>query len=60
MDYDINRYFYLLEQEKILKKQGVSLYKVNQEDYMELLSYKVRLENQKYWENRQKYLLSNK
>ena len=55
MDYDINRYFYLLEQEKILKKQGGSLYKVNREDYLELLSYKVRLENQKYWENRQKY-----
>lgn len=44
MDYDINRYFYLLEQEK-------SLYKVNREDYLELLSYKVRLENNKYWEN---------
>ena len=55
MNYDLNRYFYLLEQEEILKKQGGSLYKVNREDYLELLSYKVRLENQKYWENRQKY-----
>ena len=56
MDYETKRYFYLLEQEKILKKQGVSFYQVNQEDSMELLNYKVRLENQKYWENRQKYL----
>jgi predicted house-cleaning noncanonical NTP pyrophosphatase (MazG superfamily) len=56
MDYDIQRYFSLLEQEEILKKQGVSFYTVNQEDYMELLKYKVRLENQKYWENRQKYV----
>lgn len=29
---------------------------MNQEDYMELLNYKVRLENQKYWANRQKYV----
>ena len=56
MDYDTKRYFYLLEQEEIFKKQGVSFYKVNREDYMELLNYKVRLENQKYWENRQKYV----
>jgi len=56
MDYDIKRYFYLFEQEEIFKKQGVSFYKVNREDYMELLNYKVRLENQKYWENRQKYV----
>ena len=56
MDYDTKRYFYLLEQEEIFKKQGVSFYKVNREDYMELLNYKVRLENQKYWENRQNYL----
>ena len=56
MDYDTKRYFYLLEQEEILKKQGVSFYKVNREHYMELLNYKVRLENQKYWENRQKYV----
>jgi hypothetical protein len=56
MDYHTKRYFYLLEKEEILKKQGVSFYKVNREDYMELLNYKIRLENQKYWENRQKYL----
>ena len=56
MDYETKRYFYLLEQEKILKKQGVSFYQVNQEDSMELLNYKVRLENQNYWENRQKYV----
>jgi hypothetical protein len=29
---------------------------VNQENYMELLNYRVRLKNQKYWENRQKYV----
>ena len=56
MDYDTKRYFYLLEQEEIFKKQGASFYKVNREDYMELLNYKVRLENQKYWENQQKYV----
>jgi hypothetical protein len=32
----------------IFKKQGVSFYKVNLEDYMELLNYKIRLETQKY------------
>ena len=56
MDYDTKRYFYLLEQEKIFKNQGVSFYKVNQEDYIELLNYKVRLEKQNYWENWQKYV----
>jgi hypothetical protein len=56
MNYDTKRYFYLLEQEEILKKQGVSFYKANREDYMELLIYKAQLENQKYWENRQKYV----
>lgn len=56
MHYDTKRYFYLLEQEEIFKKQGISFYKVNREDYIELLNYKVRLENQKYWENRQKYV----
>jgi hypothetical protein len=43
MDYYTKRYFYLLEQEEIFKKQGVSFYKVNREDYIELLNYKVRL-----------------
>lgn len=38
-----------------MKNQGLSLYEVNREDFMELLKYKVRLENQRYWENRQKY-----
>lgn len=56
MKYDKSRYFYLLEQEEILKNQGGSLYKANQEDYLELLNYQVQLQDHKYWENRQKYL----
>lgn len=55
MKYNKNRYFYLLEQEEFLKKQGRSLYKENREDYLELLNYQVQLEDHKYWENRQKY-----
>ena len=43
MDYDTKRYFYFLENEEIFKKQGVSFYKVNRENYMELLNYKVRI-----------------
>jgi hypothetical protein len=50
MTYDTKRYFYLLEQEEIFKKYGVSFYKVKRKDSMELLNYKVRLKN------RQKYL----
>jgi len=56
MQYDKSRYFYLLKQEEILKNQGRSLYKANQEDYLELLNYQVQLQDHKYWENRQKYL----
>lgn len=56
MDYNTKRYFDLLEEEEIFKKQKVSFYKVNREDYIKLLNYKVRVENQKYWENRQKYV----
>lgn len=55
MKYNKNRSFYLLEQEEILKNQGGSLYKANQENYLELLKYKVQLQDHKYSENRQKY-----
>lgn len=42
-------YLYLLEEENKLLKKGKYLYHVNKEDYLELLKYKVKLENHKYW-----------
>jgi hypothetical protein len=48
MKYDKNKYVYLLEQEEILRNQGGSLYKANQEDYLELLNYQVQLEDHNY------------
>ena len=37
------RHLKLLKQAEDLEKQGKSLYKENREDYLELLSYRVRV-----------------
>lgn len=55
MEYDKTRYFKLLKEAESLKKKGMSLYDEDREKYMELLEYEVRLEDQIYWENREKY-----
>jgi hypothetical protein len=45
----------LLEQEKSLKNEGIWLCEEDPDKYSELLKYKVRLEDQKYWKNRKDY-----
>lgn len=54
MEYDKTRYLELLKESQNLEKKGLSLYKEDQDKYMELLGYKVRLEEQKNWESRKK------
>lgn len=45
----------MLKQAKSLDKEWMSLYRKDRDRYLELLKYKVRLSNQKYWENRKNY-----
>ena len=55
MKYDKIRYLELLKQAESLEKKGMSLYREDRDKYLELLKYKVRLSDQKYWENRKNY-----
>lgn len=55
MEYDKIRYFKLLKQAEDLKKKGMLLYNKDRNRYLELLKYKVRLSDQKFWENRKNY-----
>ena len=55
MEYDKIRYLELVQQAESLEKKGMSLYREDRDKYLELLKYKVRLSDQKYWENRKNY-----
>jgi hypothetical protein len=53
--YDKIRYLELLEQEKSLNKNGLSLYTEDRDKYLELLNYQVQLADNRSWKNRKKY-----
>lgn len=55
MEYDKIRYLELLKQAKSLEKKGMWLYTEDRDRYLELSKYKVRLADQKCWENRKDY-----
>jgi hypothetical protein len=56
MKYKKIRHLELLKQSQDLKKQGKSLHDENRKDYLELLFYKVLVQDYIYWENRHNYL----
>ena len=50
------RYIELLKKEEIFKNQKINFYKENPEEYEELSSYKIILENQIYYNQKDQYI----
>ena len=51
-----SRYFELVAKDKNLEMKGTSLYNENRSEYDELVSYRIILENQVFYENRFQYI----
>jgi hypothetical protein len=56
INFDKTRYIELLKKEEFLKNEGTSLFNVNREEDLELLSYGVILENQIYYNRKTEYI----
>ena len=57
MTYNKIRHLELLRRFLDLKNQGKDLYRENRNEYMELLHYRGRLEDQAFWTNRKEFVL---
>lgn len=57
MTYNRIRYLELFKRSQDLKNQGKSLYRENQEEYLELCGYEVAIENHVFWKNSRQFAL---
>jgi hypothetical protein len=57
MNYNLTRHSKLLKRSQDLKNQGKSLYRENEEDYLELCEYRATLEEHAFWKNRRQFAL---
>lgn len=54
-NFNKKRYCELRDEEENLKNKGTSLYWVDKQKYRELVTYKARLEEHRFWKNKEKY-----
>ena len=57
MDYNKKRHIQLLKRFQDLKNQGENLFRENPEEYLELSSYDVALEEQAFWTHQEEFFL---